>query len=441
MKMALVNPQPQRWRRLLLLSVKIFIAGVGLWYVISQISWHDRVFVSAGSRIRGVAIMDNVPVRLLNWQNGMPRVLLAGQKLTVRLASGRVVTGAADRPPINWPRVASLPLADLTYTHGRLEIRRGLFSLIRSAKTGPLLAALLLLGLPTFITTWRWRKLLAVQGLYLTYSKCLTLTFVGQFYSMFLPGHSGGDVMKIIYTGRMTAQPTKVAVTVLLDRVLGLLALMIVALLAITALLLLDIFWPGSGWTSPDPLLIHIFWVIGVALLLACTGAILYFYRPLRHRLGMDALLERLPLPEFLKHADQSLQVYRGYIPLMGLLVLASMFSQSVLPVVAWLLGQAFAMHAPFATFMVCIPVVALAVSLPIVPPSGLGVLDALLLYFFVVRGVDSANQAFALAQGLRFLPIFWGMLGAYWVVHGRFLRPVDAMESNHGITGSTANS
>ena len=425
MTMASVNPQPHRLRRLLLLSVKIFIAGVGLWYVISQISWHDRVFMSAGSRIRGVAIMDTVPVRLLNWQNGMPRVLLAGQKLTVRLASGRVVTGAADRPPINWPRVASLPLADLTYTHGRLEIRRGLFSLIRSAKTGPLLAALLLLGLPTFITTWRWRKLLAVQGLYLTYGKCLTLTFVGQFYSTFLPGSVSGDVVKVIYTGRITAQPTKVAVTVLLDRGLGLIALMIVALLAITALLLLDIFWPSSGWTSLDPLVIHIFWVIGVALLLACTGAILYFYRPLRHRLGMDALLERLPLPEFIKQADQSLQVYRGYIPLMGLLVLASMFSQSVLPVAAWLLGQAFTMHVPFATFMVYITVVALAVSLPIVPPSGLGVLDALLLYFFVTHGADSANQAFALAQGLRFLPLLWTIIGAYWVVRGKFPRPI----------------
>ena len=163
MKMASVNRQPHWLRRSLIPAFKLLIAVVGLWYVISQISWHDRVFVAAGSRIRGVTILDTVPVRVLNWQHGMPQVLLAGQKITVHLASGRVVTGAADRPPIGWPRVVRLPLADLAYTHGRLEISRGLFSLIKSAKTGPLLAALLLLGLPTFITTWRWRKLLAVS--------------------------------------------------------------------------------------------------------------------------------------------------------------------------------------------------------------------------------------------------------------------------------------
>ncbi len=441
MKMALVNRQPHWLRRSLIPAFKLLIAVVGLWYVISQISWHDRVFVAAGSRIRGVTILDTVPVRVLDWQHGMPQVLLAGQKITVHLASGRVVTGAADRPPIGWPRVVRLPLADLAYTHGRLEISRGLFSLIKSAKTGPLLAALLLLGLPTFITTWRWRKLLAVQELHLTYGKCVTLTFISHFYSTFLPGHSGGDLVKILYTGRMTTQPTKVAVTVLLDRVIGFIALMMVAIVAITTVLLLGAVSEGGGRVSVDTLLLHILWFIGGALVAACAGAAIYFYRPLRRWLGMDALLNRLPLPEFIKHADRSLQAYRGHFQLMGVLLVVSMFSQSVLPVVAWLLGQAFAMHVPFATFMVYIPVVALAVSLPIVPPAGLGLLDALLLYFFVARGVDSANQAFALAQGLRFLPIFWGMLGAYWVVRGRFSRPVAAMESNHGITGRTANS
>ena len=408
----------------MLLSVKIFIAGVGLWYVISQISWHDRVFVSAGSRIRGVAILDTVPVRLLNWQNGMPRVLLAGQKLTVRLATGRVVTGAADRSPINWPRVVSLPLADLAYAHGRLEIRRGLFSLIRSAKTGPLLAALLLLGLPTFITTWRWRKLLAVQGLYLTYGKCLTLTFVGQFYSTFLPGHSGGDVMKIIYTGRMTAQPTKSAVAVLLDRTLGLVTLLIVAMLAIILLLLFESMGRGGGVAATDPMLLHILWVIGGLLGVVCAVGMIYFYGPLRRRLKIGALMDRLPTPDFIKHADQTLQVYREHTSLLALLVLVTMCSQSGPLLASWFIGKALGMHASFGCYIAYISIVALALSLPIVPPGGLGVLDMLLLYFFVTRGVDSANQAFALAQGLRFLPLFWTMVGAYWVVGGKFPRP-----------------
>ena len=277
MKMALVNRQPHRLRRLLLLSVKIFIAGVGLWYVISRISWHDRVFVAAGSRIRGVTILDTVPVRVLDWQHGMPQVLLAGQKITVHLASGQVVTGVADDPPIGLPKVAMLPVADLVHTHGRLEIRRGLIGLIKSARPWPLLAALLLLGLPTFIITWRWRKLLGVQQLPLSYGKCLMLTFVGQFYSTFLPGSISGDVVKVVYTGRMTAQPTKVAVTVLLDRVIGLIALMLVAIVALTIVLMLGPARPSGG--AVHLLLLHILWILGGALVAACAGAAIYFYR------------------------------------------------------------------------------------------------------------------------------------------------------------------
>ena len=424
-QMTSVNPQKSYLRRSLILTMKLLIAVVGLWYVISQISWHDRVFIDAGAKIRNVTVLERTSVRLLAWRHGRPQVKLAGQEIRARLASGQVITGMANQPPISLPITMTLPVDDLVQTRGRLEISRGLIDLIKSARPWPMLAALLLIGLPTFITTWRWQKLLAVQDLHLSYGKCLTLTFVSHFYSTFLPGHSGGDVVKVAYAGRMTAQPTKTAVKVLVDRAIGLVTLLMLAVLATTLLLLFQAPGGGAGPNSTDPLLVHILWVVGAALIAVCAGMGIYFCKPLRRRLGIDALVARLPVPGFIKHADQSLQIYRGEVSLLGLLVLVTMGSQLAALVAGWLISQAFGMHASLGCYIVYMSVISLALILPIVPPAGLGVLDSLLVYFFVTRGVDSANQAFALAQGLRLLSLFWTMLGVYWVVRGEFPRPV----------------
>ncbi len=311
------------------------------------------------------------------------------------------------------------------HSGGKLEIKFGLEHLLTTANPWPLVAALLLLGLPFLITTWRWRKLMAVQGLKLPYGKCLTLTFVGQFYSTFLPGTTSGDVVKIIYTGRITGQKTKSAVTVLLDRVIGLVGLMIVGGLAAGGQLLVDMTQHRAGvGRAEDPLLLHVLGLIVLLLLALGAGATVYFSSRLRRWLGMDALLARLPLPEFIKHADRTLRAYRGHKGVLAATLLASMVSQALLPLAGWLAGQSFGMRAPFGFYMAYVPVAVLASSLPIVPPQGLGVLDALILRFFVIRGVDTASQAFALAQAIRFMPIFWNMLGAYWVVHDHYSRP-----------------
>ena len=421
MKMASVNPQPHRRRRLLLLSVKILIAGVGLWYVISQISWHNHVFLKLGSVIRGVVVLRVAPVRLLRLGRSVVKVSVRGQPLTVRLASGVVVAGTANRVPINWPAAIAIPRKFLVALNGQVEIRRSLPDLMLSARLWPLLAALLLLGLPTLITTWRWWRLLAVQDLQISYAQCLRLTFVGQFYSAFLPGSVSGDVVKGVYTGRATGAVTASAVSIVLDRLIGLLALMVLALLAIAVLLLMDFGAKESGTARAGPLLMHLFWVIAGLLIVTGAGLLIYFLQPLRRWLGLQALLDRLPLPKFVRHADRTLRGYRGHPGLMVVLFAVSLCSQCVAPVAGWLIGQAFAMQSPFAWYWGCLPVAALAVSAPIMPPMGLGVLDWLLLFFFVTHGVDSANQAFALAQTLRFLPLCWSMVGAYWVLRGKF--------------------
>src|SRR5881392_4395829 len=81
---------------------------------------------------------------------------------------------------------------------------------------------------------FRWQILLRVQKIRLSFPRVAGLFFIGMFYNQFLPGGTGGDIMKSYYLLKET--PDKKAgalLAVVFDRFIGL-----VALVAITATLI-----------------------------------------------------------------------------------------------------------------------------------------------------------------------------------------------------------
>ena len=427
-------------RRLAMTALKVAIAVLGLWWVLGQISWHDTAVIARGQTVRAAVFVHATRLPVVSRTARSVTVRFANQIIQVRLPSGKIVTASATRYPIMFPRQLTLPLSYLATAGGHPEIEAGLHSLIVRANAWLLLGALIIVGIPFFLTAWRWQLLMSVQDMHLSYAQCLRLNFVGQFYSTFLPGTTSGDLVKILYTARVTGQTTQSAVTVLLDRVIGLVGLVMVAGIAATIQLMVNSASSASPLgtatgTGSDPVLLRVVMLTGGLLAATLVGCILYFSARLRRWLGIDSILNRLPLPEFIKHADRSLLAYRHHLRLVAGTFGLSMISQSVLPLAGFLAGRAFGMHASFGCFMAYIPLAALAASLPIMPPQGIGVTEAILLHFFVTRGVDTASQSFALAQAIRFLPITWNLLGAYWVVRGKFHRPtpteVEIIESD----------
>src|SRR5437667_3955079 len=81
---------------------------------------------------------------------------------------------------------------------------------------------------------FRWHVLLKVQKIHLTLPRLTGLFFIGMFYNQFLPGGTGGDIIKSYYLLKET--PDKKAgalLAVVFDRFIGL-----VALVAVTATLI-----------------------------------------------------------------------------------------------------------------------------------------------------------------------------------------------------------
>ena len=78
----------------------------------------------------------------------------------------------------------------------------------------------------------RWQLLLRAQGTPVPLGALLQYTFVGVFFNNFLPANVGGDVMRGYGLARYTDRGAEAAVSVVVDRVVGLIAFMISAVVA-----------------------------------------------------------------------------------------------------------------------------------------------------------------------------------------------------------------
>src|SRR5205085_923366 len=90
-------------------------------------------------------------------------------------------------------------------------------------------AAILMYLLVELAAVVRWRILLKVQGISLSNARIAGLFIIGMFYNQFLPGGTGGDVVKTYLLWKET--PTKkpgALLAVLFDRMIGLIALIII---------------------------------------------------------------------------------------------------------------------------------------------------------------------------------------------------------------------
>ena len=363
-------------KRILVTSLKIIVACLGIWFVSRLVDWNDTATIPARTEIRHVIIVN--PTRVVvrrQFTLGMPvpsplpaatavapapattqprrQVTIEFPdkpiELNVELRDGwkrvSMIVGEHAQIPgsheeLNVPRVLDLDIAMLATDKGQ-QIQEGLRTLLTHARKRWyfLLAAWAILVIPFLVSSIRWRALMQPQGMHLPLSKCLQLTFVGQFYSIMLPGITGGDLVKIVYTARLTGSKTKSIVTILLDRVIGLIALMVIAGVSASMLLLKNRHDGGSALT--DDTLRNVVLLIAGILLCMALFALVYFSRRLRNVTGLQRLIDHSHMPDFIKHADEVLHTYRSHFGLLGWAFAISIVSQLTLPVSAWLSGMA----------------------------------------------------------------------------------------------------
>ncbi len=108
--------------------------------------------------------------------------------------------------------------------------RLAMWEALRHAKPAWLLAGAGCFGVFQTLAAFRWYILLCVQGVRLPPWRVGALLMLGVFFNMFMPGGTGGDVLKIFYL--LKEIPGKKAaglLAVLMDRMIGLLAMIMIS--------------------------------------------------------------------------------------------------------------------------------------------------------------------------------------------------------------------
>jgi uncharacterized protein (TIRG00374 family) len=85
-------------------------------------------------------------------------------------------------------------------------------------------------GLVLVCGAFRWQLLMRVQGISLSWFRVWQLVMIGMFYNLFLPGGTGGDLVKVFYAVREAPKSKSgVFLSVVVDRIAGMFALIIVS--------------------------------------------------------------------------------------------------------------------------------------------------------------------------------------------------------------------
>ena len=243
---------------------------------------------------------------------------------------------------------------------------------------------------------FRWHVLLRVQKIHLTLPRLTGLFLIGMFYNQFLPGGTGGDIMKSYYLLKET--PDKKAgalLAVVFDRFIGL-----VALVAITATLICLRY----NFLSQKPETRNLLWLLlfllgtSVAFLLSTfviSGFKLLHSLPARFP-GRDRLIEISAAYHLYAHH------WRATLVAFGVSLVAHLATFATFLCAAYALGAT----VPVVNFFAVMPVERTISALPI-SFAGIGLREKVLQ--IMLNGLCGVPEATAILIGsLSFLIILF---------------------------------
>lgn len=269
---------------------------------------------------------------------------------------------------------------------GRLD-----FGLLLSAPLG----VYHVLGLAAFLANillqdMRWWQLLRMQHINMPIGRAIQLSWIGDFFSMILPGAAGGELVRGYYVVRDAPRaPIACVSTVLVDRVLGLYALLWLGALSLAFL--------GLSQRRLPPVIPQMA-ILVLVLVSGTTGLLLVFWFRSTRNLAL-----RLVPWRFRVSIEETLNAYqvsgRELLVCFGLSLMANTM------LMLGFLAAARVLDAPCLwqqVFLVS-PFVIIANTLPI-SPGGVGVGETMASVLFAQFGVETGAMIVLMARLWFFL-------------------------------------
>jgi uncharacterized protein (TIRG00374 family) len=260
-------------------------------------------------------------------------------------------------------------------------------------------AALGMYALMLLVSAWRWRLLLKVQTVDVSLATLTKSFLVATFFNNFLPSNIGGDVVRVADTAPFAGSKTLATTVVLLDRILGLIALLAVAAVASALAAAVGVRLQATAYV----------WLA----LLAIAAALVVFLRfpeaasRMLRTIGEGraaALQTRLhnlvaAIERFACQPRRLGQAFVGAVAVQGLLVLFYVCA-----------ARSLSVPLPLLAASIIVPV-SLAVQMAPVSINGFGVREAVFAFFFTKLGFD-VSSALTLSLGSAGLIMLFSLSG-----------------------------
>jgi uncharacterized protein (TIRG00374 family) len=263
-----------------------------------------------------------------------------------------------------------------------------------------LLAAALGIYLVALLSTFvRWYLLVRVVDPRFTLGAALLLGFIGNVFNLVIPGAVGGDLVKAAYLARMHVKKTQAIASMVIDRIVGLLALFGLASIA-----------GGIIWTTAPtdirPLILAA-WVataLGVLLLAAIFAQLFTRLFP-----GLGRGHSRLHV--ITTELKEMSSTYRRRLDVVGVCGLISLGNHALNVLAFYLIGRMLfpAMPTTLAQHFLIAPLTFFTMAVPL-PFGALGLTEGVADQLFKLANHPSGSLAM---MGMRVLMYAGALIGA----------------------------
>ena len=278
---------------------------------------------------------------------------------------------------------------------------------VKSMNPAWILLALAAYAFTQSIAVWRWNRLLRAQHIEVERRRLTESIWVSMFFNNFLPSNIGGDVVRIADTAPAAGSKTLAMTVILVDRVLGLTALVIIAASGALVATLLGVHIPGARW-------------LWLASGLGAVAAISVIAMPqlVGHALMPVRALNKPWLTERAQRLEDAVIRFRNAPAAVAGAFAGAMVVQITL--VAFYLLTAEGLSVPLPIFLgaVLIPV-SLVVQMAPVSINGFGVREAVFAFFFRRFGLPT-DAAVALSLVSTGMVMGLSLVGGFFFLKRR---------------------
>ena len=305
--------------------------------------------------------------------------------------------------PVTWNKSQQPPRLE----QWRLGWKYGpaaLWDTVRSVEPWPLAISVLAVGVAIGIGVVRWRVLLTATGFNLSAGRAAEISFVAHFFNSFMLGTVGGDVMKAYYAARETHhRKTEAVVTVLVDRVIGLWAMLVFAAIMVL-----------PNWHLFRQTGLRTIMAVMLITTVAATGFVFIAFRggvSKRWASARDAL-RRLPKGEWLERLLDACRAYGKAPRALCAAFTFSMVANLLCVTQFWVLARGLKLEVSFVELCLIVPTVVCIAALPI-SPSGIGVRENLFVQMLAIPAIGAhATPALSLSLLALAGSLFWSLIG-----------------------------